>query len=107
MTDLYYNGNTVFETIEHGFLINEYYDERSYSASSFSQSYASSATSDSAVAIQYMMKTYAEKMADRMCEDNLASIDKNTMAGMIYAILMQEDEKKEKIEEFEDEDFLL
>ena len=100
---LYYDGDKVIETNPRGYQI--YWDEASLSASSTSYSSASSGISDSAIATEYAMKAYAERLADRMADDNLDSIDKNTIAGMIYAILMQDDEKK--IEEFKDEDFLL
>jgi hypothetical protein len=41
---------------------------------------------DSAIA-----RSYANMFADRMQEDNLDEIDKNHVAGMIYAVLMQDD----------------
>ena len=79
--------------------------EPSYSASSVSDS------SDSAIATQYALKVYAERLADRMADDNLDKIDKNTIAGLIYAVLMQDadqvtkdrpgNEKLFKDEEFE------
>lgn len=125
--EFYYNGEKAFRTYEYG---SDYYfdDGRSYASSTSSASYASSATSDSALATEYAMKAYAEKLADRMYEDNIEDINKDNIAHMIYAILMKDDVDEEtldklvdnrpashvgiicsknKIDEFDDEDFLI
>jgi hypothetical protein len=106
--DLYYNKRRFFETTPYG--IQYYWDD--------DPSYASSTTSDSAVATSYALKVYAEKLSDRMYENNVEDIDKDYVAGMIYAILMKDDVDdvikdrlladrpgKEKL--FKDEDFLI
>ena len=87
-TDLYYSGRRIFETNPYG--IQYYWDEASRTASTTSASYASSATSDSAVSIAHKLKSYADIFADRMYEDNLEDIDRDYIAGLIYAILMQD-----------------
>ena len=75
-------------------------------------SYSPSSISDSQIA-----RDYAEMFADRLQKDNLDTIDTNTIAGMIYAILMQEeapteraiktyvDERPDKEQLFKDEEF--
>jgi len=115
--DLYYNRRRFFETTPYG--IQYYWDDGpSYAPSTTSASYASSSTTDSAVATSYALKVYAEKLSDRMYENNVEDIDKDYVAGMIYAILMKDDVDdvikdrlladrpgKEKL--FKDEDFLI
>ena len=115
--DLYYNGKKAFSTYQYG--VNYYFDDgRSYASSTTSASYAASDTSDSAIATQYALQSYAEKLANRMYEDNLKDVDKDYVAGMIYAILMKEDIPKSTVERlmddrpgneklFKDEDFLI
>jgi len=115
--EFYYNGEKAFRTYEYG---SDYYfdDGHSYASSTTSASYAASATSDSALATQYALQSYAEKLANRMYEDNLKDVDKDYVAGMIYAILMKEDIPKSTVERlmddrpgneklFKDEDFLI
>ena len=74
-------------------------------------SYSPSSVSDSQIA-----QDYADLLADRLQKDNLDEIDKNHIAGMIYAILMQEDipqktrdrlvdERPDKEQLFKDEEF--
>jgi len=59
-----------------------------------------SSTSDSAIAINY-----ARMVADRMQKDNIDEIDKNHIAGMIYAVLMKDDIPIKKQQLFKDEEF--
>jgi len=63
-------------------------------------SLSASSTSDSAIAINY-----ARMVADRMQKDNLDEIDKNHIAGMIYAVLMKDDIPIKKQQLFKDEEF--
>ena len=78
-------------------------------------SYSASSTSDSAYGDD-LLRQYADVLAERMCNDNIESIDKDYIAGMIYAILMKDDvgdEIRERLLDdhptntFKDEDFLI
>ena len=78
----YEDGNYIYVT-----------DETSFSATSTS-------TSNSSIA-----RNYATMVSDRMQKDNLAQIDKNHIADLIYNVLMQDDIPIKKQELFKDEEF--
>jgi len=104
----YYNGEKAIETTKDG--LNIYWAHETSSSPSN--------VSDNRAAVEQSLRVYADLMAERIEEGNLDEVDKNSIAGLIYAILMKEDypeyvrdgllkDKEERENEFKDEDFLL
>lgn len=77
------------------------YDEYVYEWDS-EPSYSPSSTSDSAITTQQAIKQYTEIFAERMQEGNLDKIDKDHVAGMIYAILMKSELEQETLDRLVD-----
>lgn len=78
----------------------EEYDMMHRDMREISLSASTISTSDSTIAIDY-----ARMISDRMEKDNIDKIDKNYIAGMIYAVLMKDDIPIKKQQLFKDEEF--
>jgi hypothetical protein len=78
----------------------EEYDMMHRDMREISLSASTISTSDSTIAIDY-----ARMISDRMQKDNIDKIDKNYIAGMIYAVLMKDDIPIKKQQLFKDEEF--